>query len=170
MKKRVHNIILIVLTVVGICLIVFSIWGLLSYLRFEDMSNASNGTPVMQQVGDNPDIDSAIRDEMNRILKETDFSYQGENHDRPYTGSHCAEFSNTSGVNFETLHLLVSLYQLDHPEQYGDDDRIPSNPIHTFDVYSGPLKNGQSVPISFVSNTDDYNFLMFGYEYAIAEE
>ena len=52
----------------------------------------------LYQPGDNPDIDAAIREELNRILNETAFSYHNDTgRNKGYAGEHRASFTNQIG-------------------------------------------------------------------------
>lgn len=186
------------LTIIGILLVAFSLYGLFSNLwakwndgREEQTVPAqavpeaaaqteapvltdSDGLPVpeedLYQPGDNPDIDAAIREELNRILDETDFSYHNtDGKNRGYAGEHRASFTNQTDVDFGTLQLEISLYKLDNPQQYGDDATIPGEPLEVHSAYVGPLAAGETVPLSFTSDTDDYNYFLFGYGYTLEE-
>ena len=120
--------------------------------------------------GDDPDIDAAIREELNRILNETAFSYHNDTgRNKGYAGEHRASFTNQTDVDFGTIQLEISLYKLDNPRQYGDDATIPDEPLEVHNAYVGPLAAGETVPLSFTSDTDDYNYFLFGYGYTLEE-
>lgn len=124
----------------------------------------------LYQPGDNPDIDAAIREELNRILNETAFSYHNDTgRNKGYAGEHRASFTNQTDVDFGTIQLEISLYKLDNPRQYGDDATIPDEPLEVHNAYVGPLAAGETVPLSFTSDTDDYNYFLFGYGYTLEE-
>lgn len=198
MKERVKSGSLLLLAIIGILLIAFSLYGLFSQLWAkwndgreeqtiqteavqEDATQTgapvltdSAGLPIlteeMYQPGDNPDIDAAIREELNRILDETAFSYHNtDGRNRGYAGEHRASFTNQTDVDFGTLQLEISLYKLDNPRQYGDDATIPDEPLEVHSAYVGPLGAGETVPLSFTSDTDDYNYFLFGYGYTLEE-
>lgn len=203
MKERVKNGSLFVLTIIGILLIAFSLYGLFSQLWAkwndggedetvqtetvqeevlpdEEMQaqpiapTDSADVPVLEeelyQPGDHPDIDAAIREELNRILNETAFSYHNDTgRNKGYAGEHRASFTNQTDVDFGTIQLEISLYKLDNPRQYGDDATIPDEPLEVHNAYVGPLAAGETVPLSFTSDTDDYNYFLFGYGYTLEE-
>lgn len=124
----------------------------------------------LYEPGDNPDIDEAIREELNRILNETAFSYHKDTgRNKGYAGEHRASFTNQTDVDFGTIQLEISLYKLDNPRQYGDDPTIPDEPLEVHDAYVGPLAAGETVPLTFTSDTDDYNYFLFGYSYTLEE-
>lgn len=124
----------------------------------------------LYQPGDNPDIDEAIREELNRILNETAFSYHHDTgRNKGYAGEHRASFTNQTDVDFGTIQLEISLYKLDNPRQYGDDPTIPDEPLEVHDAYVEPLAAGETVPLTFTSDTDDYNYFLFGYSYTLEE-
>lgn len=124
----------------------------------------------LYQPGDNPDIDAAIREELNRILNETAFSYHNDTgRNKGYAGEHRASFTNQTDVDFATIQLEISLYKLDNPRQYGDDATIPDEPLEVHNAYVGSLAAGETVPLSFTSDTDDYNYFLFGYGYTLEE-
>ena len=124
----------------------------------------------LYQPGDNPDIDEAIREELNRILNETAFSYHNDTgRNKGYAGEHRASFTNQTDVDFGTIQLEISLYKLDNPRQYGDDATIPDEPLEVHNAYVGPLAAGETVPLTFTSDTDDYNYFLFGYSYTLEE-
>lgn len=203
MKERVKNGSLLLLAIIGILLIVFSLYGLFSPLWAkwidgreertaqtettpetalpEDEMQAqpiaptgSADVPVpegeLYEPGDNPDIDEAIREELNRILNETSFSYRHDTgRNKGYAGEHRASFTNQTNVDFGTIQLEISLYQLDNPRQYGDDPTIPDEPLEVHNAYVGPLAAGETAPLSFTSDTGDYNYFLFGYSYTLEE-
>ncbi len=197
MKERIKSGGLLLLTIIAILLIAFSLYGLFSHLwvkwndgREEPATQTETAQEEMQaqpiapmdsadvqvseeelyQPGDNPDIDAAIRDELNRILNETAFSYHNETgRNQGYAGEHRASFTNQTDVNFGTIQLEISLYKLDNPRQYGDDATIPDEPLEVHNAYVGPLAAGETVPLSFTSDTDDYNYFLFGYGYTLEE-
>lgn len=197
MKERIKSGGLLLLAIIGILLIAFSLYGLVSHLwvkwndgREEPATQTETAQEEMQaqpiapmdsadvqvseeelyQPGDNPDIDAAIRDELNRILNETAFSYHNETgRNQGYAGEHRASFTNQTDVNFGTIQLEISLYKLDNPRQYGDDATIPDEPLEVHNAYVGPLAAGETVPLSFTSDTDDYNYFLFGYGYTLEE-
>ena len=203
MKERVKNGSLFVLAIIGILLIAFSLYGMLSQLwakwgdssaedvtqttstqaettqedapQTETPASAENTEDVvpeeeMYRPGDNPDIDAAIREELNRILNETAFSYHNDTgRNKGYAGEHRASFTNQTDVDFGTIQLEISLYKLDNPRQYGDDATIPDEPLEVHNAYVGPLAAGETVPLSFTSDTDDYNYFLFGYGYTLEE-
>lgn len=197
MKERIKSGGLLLLTIIAILLIAFSLYGLFSHLwvkwndgREESATQIETAQEEMQaqpiapmdsadvqgseeelyQPGDNPDIDAAIRDELNRILNETAFSYHNETgRNQGYAGEHRASFTNQTDVNFGTIQLEISLYKLDNPRQYGDDATIPDEPLEVHNAYVGPLAAGETVPLSFTSDTDDYNYFLFGYGYTLEE-
>lgn len=124
----------------------------------------------LYEPGDNPDIDEAIREELNRILNETAFFYHHDTgRNKGYAGEHRASFTNQTGVDFGTIQLEISLYKLDNPRQYGDDPTIPDEPLEVHNAYVGPLAAGETVPLSFTSDADDYNYFLFGYSYTLEE-
>lgn len=196
MKERVKSGSLLLLAIIGILLIAFSLYGLFSQLWAkwndgredetvqeevlpdEEMQaqpiapTDSADVPVpeeeLYQPGDNPDIDAAIREELNRILNETAFSYHNDTgRNKGYAGEHRASFTNQTDVDFGTIQLEISLYKLDNPRQYGDDATIPDEPLEVHNAYVGPLAAGETVPLSFTSDTDDYNYFLFGYGYTL---
>lgn len=196
MKERVKSGSLLLLAIIGILLIAFSLYGLFSQLWAkwndgredetvqeevlpdEEMQaqpiapTDSADVPVpaeeLYQPGDNPDIDAAIREELNRILNETAFSYHDDTgRNKGYAGEHRASFTNQTDVDFGTIQLEISLYKLDNPRQYGDDATIPDEPLEVHNAYVGPLAAGETVPLSFTSDTDDYNYFLFGYGYTL---
>lgn len=196
MKERVKSGSLLLLAIIGILLIAFSLYGLFSQLWAkwndgredetvqetvlpdEEMQaqpiapTDSTDVPVpeeeLYQPGDNPDIDAAIREELNRILNETAFSYHNDTgRNKGYAGEHRASFTNQTDVDFGTIQLEISLYKLDNPRQYGDDATIPDEPLEVHNAYVGPLAAGETVPLSFTSDTDDYNYFLFGYGYTL---
>lgn len=198
MKERVKSGSLLLLAIIGILLIAFSLYGLFSQLWAkwndgredetvqeevlpdEEMQaqpispTDSADVPVpeeeLYQPGDNPDIDAAIREELNRILNETAFSYHDDTgRNKGYAGEHRASFTNQTDVDFGTIQLEISLYKLDNPRQYGDDATIPDEPLEVHNAYVGPLAAGETVPLSFTSDTDDYNYFLFGYGYTLEE-
>ena len=124
----------------------------------------------LYQPGDNPDIDEAIRKELNRILNETAFSYHHDTgRNKGYAGEHNASFTNQTDMDFGTIQLEISLYKLENPRQYGDDPTLPDEPLEVHNVYVGPLAAGETVPLTFTSDTDDYNYFLFGYSYTLEE-
>ena len=124
----------------------------------------------LYQPGDNPDIDEAIRKELNRILNETAFSYHHDTgRNKGYAGEHSASFTNQTDMDFGTIQLEISLYKLENPRQYGDDPTLPDEPLEVHNVYVGPLAAGETVPLTFTSDTDDYNYFLFGYSYTLEE-
>lgn len=196
MKERVKSGSLLLLAIIGILLIAFSLYGLFSQLwaKWNDgredetvqeavvpdeemqaqpiapTENADVPVPEeeLYQPGDNPDIDAAIREELNRILNETAFSYHDDTgRNKGYAGEHRASFTNQTDVDFGTIQLEISLYKLDNPRQYGDDATIPDEPLEVHNAYVGPLAAGETVPLSFTSDTDDYNYFLFGYGYTL---
>nr|WP_302665172.1 hypothetical protein [uncultured Agathobaculum sp.] len=198
MKERVKSGSLLLLAIIGILLIAFSLYGLFSQLwakwndgrEDETVQEAALPDEEMQaqpiaptdsadvpapeeelyQPGDNPDIDAAIREELNRILNETAFSYHNDTgRNKGYAGEHRASFTNQTDVDFGTIQLEISLYKLDNPRQYGDDATIPDEPLEVHNAYVGPLAAGETVPLSFTSDTDDYNYFLFGYGYTLEE-
>ena len=197
MKERIKSGGLLLLAIIGILLIAFSLYGLVSHLwvkwndgreepatQIETAQEEMQAQPIapmdsadvqvseeeLYQPGDNPDIDAAIRDELNRILNETAFSYHNETgRNQGYAGEHRASFTNQTDVNFGTIRLEISLYKLDNPRQYGDDATIPDEPLEVHNAYVGPLAAGETVPLSFTSDTDDYNYFLFGYGYTLEE-
>ena len=203
MKERVKNGSLFVLTIIGILLIAFSLYGLFSQLwakwiegskapsaQIETAQEAvlpkdgmqaeaaaptdSTDMPIPEEElyrpGDNPDIDAAIREELNRILDDTTFSYQkADGINRGYAGEHSGSFTNQTDVDFGMIQLEISLYKLDNPRQYGDDATIPDEPLEVHNAYVGPLAAGETVPLSFTSDTADYNYFLFGYGYTLEE-
>lgn len=197
MKERIKSGGLLLLTIIAILLIAFSLYGLFSHLwvkwndgreepatQIETAQEEMQAQPIapmdsadvqvseeeLYQPGDNPDIDAAIRDELNRILNETAFSYHNETgRNQGYAGEHRASFTNQTDVNFGTIQLEISLYKLDNPRQYGDDATIPDEPLEVHNAYVGPLAAGETVPLSFTSDTDDYNYFLFGYGYTLEE-
>lgn len=135
-----------------------------------DSADVSVPEEELYQPGDNPDIDAAIREELNRILNETAFSYHNDTgRNKGYAGEHRASFTNQTDVDFGTIQLEISLYKLDNPRQYGDDATIPDEPLEVHNAYVGPLAAGETVPLSFTSDTDDYNYFLFGYGYTLEE-
>lgn len=135
-----------------------------------DSADVSVPEEELYQPGDNPDIDAAIREELNRILNETAFSYHNDTgRNKGYAGEHRASFTNQTDVDFATIQLEISLYKLDNPRQYGDDATIPDEPLEVHNAYAGPLAAGETVPLSFTSDTDDYNYFLFGYGYTLEE-
>lgn len=135
-----------------------------------DSADVSVPEEELYQPGDNPDIDAAIREELNRILNETAFSYHNDTgRNKGYAGEHRASFTNQTDVDFATIQLEISLYKLDNPRQYGDDATIPDEPLEVHNAYVGPLAAGETVPLSFTSDTDDYNYFLFGYGYTLEE-
>ena len=196
MKERAKNICLTVVTIVGIILVLISIYGLVSSLlgdRFRvsaadslrtDTADAPADTAApadtvpqeqppedLYQPGDNPDIDGAIYKELTRVMNETAFCYRStDNGHQGYAGEHRASFTNRSGVDFDMLQLQVSLYQLDDPQQYKGTADIPKEPVEVRDAYIGPLAAGETVPLSFTADTGDYNYFLFGYGYSLPEE
>ena len=198
MKERVKSGSLLLLAIIGILLIAFSLYGLFSQLwakwndgrEDETVQEAALPDEEMQaqpiaptdsadvpapeeelyQPGDNPDIDAAIREELDRILNETAFSYHNDTgRNKGYAGEHRASFTNQTDVDFGTIQLEISLYKLDNPRQYGDDATIPDEPLEVHNAYVGPLAAGETVPLSFTSDTDDYNYFLFGYGYTLEE-
>ena len=198
MKERVKSGSLLLLAIIGILLIAFSLYGLFSQLwakwndgrEDETVQEAALPDEEMQaqpiaptdsadvpapeeelyQPGDNPDIDAAIREELNRILNETAFSYHNDTgRNKGYAGEHRASITNQTDVDFGTIQLEISLYKLDNPRQYGDDATIPDEPLEVHNAYVGPLAAGETVPLSFTSDTDDYNYFLFGYGYTLEE-
>lgn len=198
MKERVKSGSLLLLAIIGILLIAFSLYGLFSQLWAKWNDGREDETvqeavlpdeemqaqPIMPtdsadvqvpaeelyQPGDNPDIDAAIREELNRILNETAFSYHDDTgRNKGYAGEHRASFTNQTDVDFGTIQLEISLYKLDNPRQYGDDATIPDEPLEVHNAYVGPLAAGETVPLSFTSDTDDYNYFLFGYGYTLEE-
>ena len=198
MKERVKSGSLLLLAIIGILLIAFSLYGLFSQLWAKWNDGREDETvqeavlpdeemqaqPIMPtdsadvqvpaeelyQPGDNPDIDAAIREELNRILNETAFSYHNDTgRNKGYAGEHRASFTNQTDVDFGTIQLEISLYKLDNPRQYGDDATIPDEPLEVHNAYVGPLAAGDTVPLSFTSDTDDYNYFLFGYGYTLEE-
>ena len=198
MKERVKSGSLLLLAIIGILLIAFSLYGLFSQLWAKWNDGREDETvqeavlpdeemqaqPIMPtdsadvqvpaeelyQPGDNPDIDAAIREELNRILNETAFSYHNDTgRNKGYAGEHRASFTNQTDVDFGTIQLEISLYKLDNPRQYGDDATIPDEPLEVHNAYVGPLAAGETVPLSFTSDTDDYNYFLFGYGYTLEE-
>lgn len=196
MKERVKSGSLLLLAIIGILLISFSLYGLFSQLWAKWNDGRENETvqeavlpdeemqaqPIvptdgadvqvpaeeLYQPGDNPDIDAAIREELNRILNETAFSYHDDTgRNKGYAGEHRASFTNQTDVDFGTIQLEISLYKLDNPWQYGDDATIPDEPLEVHNAYVGPLAAGETVPLSFTSDTDDYNYFLFGYGYTL---
>ncbi|WP_373165335.1 hypothetical protein [Agathobaculum sp. Marseille-P7918] len=135
-----------------------------------DSADVSVPEEELYQPGDNPDIDAAIREELNRILNETAFSYHNDTgRNKGYAGEHRASFTNQTDVDFGMIQLEISLYKLDNPRQYGDDATIPDEPLEVHNAYVGPLTAGETVPLSFTSDTDDYNYFLFGYGYTLEE-
>ncbi len=135
-----------------------------------DSADVSVPEEELYQPGDNPDIDAAIREELNRILNETAFSYHNDTgRNKGYAGEHRASFTNQTDVDFGMIQLEISLYKLDNPRQYGDDATIPDEPLEVHNAYVGPLAAGETVPLSFTSDTDDYNYFLFGYGYTLEE-
>lgn len=198
MKERVKSGSLLLLAIIGILLIAFSLYGLFSQLWAKWNDGREDETvqeavlpdeemqaqPIMPtdsadvqvpaeelyQPGDNPDIDAAIREELNRILNETAFSYHNDTgRNKGYAGEHRASLTNQTDVDFGTIQLEISLYKLDNPRQYGDDATIPDEPLEVHNAYVGPLAAGETVPLSFTSDTDDYNYFLFGYGYTLEE-
>lgn len=196
MKERVKSGSLLLLAIIGILLIAFSLYGLFSQLWAKwndgredetvqetvlpdeemqaqpivptDSADVQVPAEELYQPGDNPDIDAAIREELNRILNETAFSYHDDTgRNKGYAGEHRASFTNQTDVNFGTIQLEISLYKLDNPRQYGDDATIPDEPLEVHNAYVGPLAAGETVPLSFTSDTDDYNYFLFGYGYTL---
>ncbi len=186
MKQKFKNTMLLLLTCIGILLIAFSVSGLMAHFQDQDSLDAEmpsmpevsttqevdETTPNMQYgPGDHPDIDALLRKELNRILDETDFSYRKANGEEyAYAGEHSAFFHNQTGVSFEDLQLQVSLYQLENPQQYTDVSTIPDLPSEVYDVYIGPLPEGETVPLSFFTEMDDYNYFFLGYGYNLEPE
>lgn len=196
MKDRMKNVGLTVLTVIGIILVLISIYGLLKNLLGDKFTvSAADGlreqttsqpsgaekpeaddTPDqisedLCQPGDNPDIDDAIYKELSRVMNETAFAYRNtENGHKGYAGEHRASFTNRTGVDFETLQLQVSLYQLDDPKQYKGTANIPDEPVEVHDAYIGPLAAGETATLSFTADTEAYNYFLFGYGYSLTEE
>ena len=137
MKERVKSGSLLLLAIIGILLIAFSLYGLFSQL----WAKWNDG-----------------REE------ETAFSYHNDTgRNKGYAGEHRASFTNQTDVDFGTIQLEISLYKLDNPRQYGDDATIPDEPLEVHNAYVGPLAAGETVPLSFTSDTDDYNYFLFGY-------
>lgn len=135
-----------------------------------DSTDVSVPEEELYEPGDNPDIDEAIREELNRILNETAFSYHNDTgRNKWYAGEHRASFTNQTDVDFGMIQLEISLYKLDNPRQYGDDQTIPDEPLEVHDAYVGPLAAGETVPLTFTSDTDDYNYFLFGYSYTLEE-
>ena len=135
-----------------------------------DSADVSVPEEELYQPGDNPDIDAAIREELNRILNETAFSYHNDTgRNKGYAGEHRASFTNQTDVDFGMIQLEISLYKLDNPRQYGDDATIPDEPLEVHNAYVGQLTAGETVPLSFTSDTDDYNYFLFGYGYTLEE-
>lgn len=135
-----------------------------------DSADVSVPEEELYQPGDNPDIDAAIREELNRILNETAFSYHNDTgRNKGYAGEHRASFTNQTDVDFGMIQLEISLYKLDNPRQYGDDATIPDESLEVHNAYVGPLTAGETVPLSFTSDTDDYNYFLFGYGYTLEE-
>lgn len=212
MKERIKSGGLLLLTLLGILLIGYSLYGLLSQRGADsgggtqpeiagqtgaadagqetDEPDAaqektdepdelpvllgSDGQPVSEEdifePGDNPDIDAAIQKEMNRILDESEFSYRAaDGKKQGYAGEHRASFTNQTEVDFDALQLKISLYRVDDPGKYRDGTPIPFDPLEVHPAYTGPLGAGETVPLSFTSETDAYNYFLFSYRYALEE-
>lgn len=186
MKQKFKNTVLLLLASIGILLIIFSVSGLMAHFRNQapldtempamlevpTTQDADQTTPNMQYgPGDHPDIDALLRKELNRILDETDFSYRKANGEEyAYAGEHSALFHNQTGVSFKDLQLQVALYKLENPQQYTDVSTIPDLPSEVYDVYIGPLPEGETVPLSFSTEMDDYNYFFLGYGYNLETE
>ena len=168
MKQRLKDAGIALLALISAALMLFSAYGL--YSRFKGQS-ADTPLEEMHQPGENPGIDSSILDELNRICYETDFVYKTPMENRTaYSGRHTETFTNTTGRDFSDLYLQLVLYKVDNPSLYDTVESIPHEPMATYEIYRGELKNGESVPLSFSIERDDYNYVSLGYWYIFADE
>ena len=167
MKQRLKDAGIALLALISAALMLFSAYGL--YSRFKGQS-ADTPLEEMHQPGENPTIDEAIVRELTRIADESNFVWQHENNVGPYAGSRSDSFTNTTGSDFSDFYLQIELYQVDDPSLYELNETIPYDPLETHQLYRGALKDGQTIPISFETYRDDYNFVMLGYNYAFSNE
>lgn len=185
MKQKLKNAALLLFAGIGVLLIAFSVFGLITELQRlgtlgENPSEASqtsaahNADQAIDNMqygpGDLPDIDALLQKELQRILDETEFSYRDAAGDKQaYAGEHTVLFHNQTGISFAQLLLQVSLYQLDNPQQYATAADIPVPPVEVQNVFVGPLQAGDTVQLSFSTERDDYNYFVISYGYDLDE-
>ena len=191
MKRHLWTAGIIGLSFLSIFLIAFSFWGLLS-LANTGAENAPETHPQPQEQiepidttqkptentiykeGDNPEIKAIINAQINNIVSNTDFLFHDVTLANAYgrvgfSGEHNTTFTNDTGINFGYFKFIISVYDVENP-----DPNFIANPpadalIKSDSVFSGAFNSGQTIPISFPTDTADYTVWIWTFEYTLPD-
>lgn len=192
MKNKIKNTVLGFLSVIGISLVLFAIYGLLTYewgfshpVSSDETSlfNQSNtvsaetdtdkeDADVIYKEGDIPEIDQVINEQIDYICNETNFMWETRQdgnilYSGGYSGEHDTNYTNKTGIDFPYFHFWIMLYNLKDISNYSENVIPDEQPIENHDLFNGSLNNMQTIPINFTSETGEYNVWYWTFEYKL---
>lgn len=195
MKNKIRNVFLGFLFTIGILLVLFAIYGLLTYqLEFSypissdgaSISNQSNATAtetdagqedtdIIYKEGDIPEIDQIINEQIDYICNNTNFIWDAKQEGTTlyqvgYSGDHVCSYTNKTGIDFPYFRFWIMLYNLPDPSKYLGVNSPPDTPLEQHELFNGEFVKMQEIPISFTSKTSNYNYWYWTFEYKLPSD
>lgn len=194
MNNKIRDAILGFLSIIGILLVLFAIYGLLTYEWrpyhvFSDetsLSNQSNtatveankdneDSDVIYKEGDIPEIDQIINEQIDYLCNETNFMWDEKQEGNTlyqggYSGNHICSYTNKTGIDFPYFRFWIMLYNFPDPSKYLGVNLPPGNPLEQHELFEGKFEQMQQIPISFTSKTSNYNYWYWTFEYKLPSD
>ena len=192
MKNKIKNTVLGFLSVIGISLVLFAIYGLITYewgfsspvssdetSPFNQSNTVSSETDtdkedadVIYKEGDIPEIDQVINEQIDYICNETNFMWETRQdgnilYSGGYSGEHDTNYTNKTGIDFPYFHFWIMLYNFPDSSKYLGVNSPPDNPLEQHELFEGEFEQMQQIPISFTSKTSNYNYWYWTFEYKL---